>query len=102
VQLSFSKERFALVDIDEGDYFRQGGAATSFTKTIDASAGTARAGVLRNEASGTPGKGVLLSVRLKALAAGQGDISVTGLEPITLGESAPRLALPQTLRVQVK
>lgn len=102
VLLAFSKERFAVVDVDEGDYFRQGGAATSFTKTIDASTGTARAGVLRNQASATPGKGVVLSVRLKALAAGQGDIAVTGLEPITLGEVAPRLALPQTLRVQVK
>lgn len=102
MQLAFSKDKLALVDIDEGEFFRQGGAATSFTKSIEAAEGRARAGVLRNQASGTPGHGPLLAVRLKALAAGTAEVSLTGFEPITLGEAAPKLALPQTLRVQVK
>ncbi|HEX6705222.1 MAG TPA: cohesin domain-containing protein [Albitalea sp.] len=102
LQLSFNKDKLALVDIDEGEFFRQGGAATSFTKSIDAATGTARAGVLRNQATGTPGQGSVLVLRLKALAAGPAEVAVTGLEPITLGESMARPALPQALQLQVK
>lgn len=102
VQISFSKDKLSVVDIDEGDFFRQGGAATSFTKSVEAAEGRARAGVLRNQATGTPGQGTVLSVRLKAVAAGTAEISLTGMEPITLGEGAARVALPQTVRVQVK
>ncbi|HMC15286.1 MAG TPA: cohesin domain-containing protein [Albitalea sp.] len=102
MQLAFSKDKLTLVDIDEGDYFRQGTAPTSFTKSIEAAEGKARAGVLRNQATATPGQGTLLTVRLKALAAGSAELSLVGFEPITLGDSAPRAVLPQTLRVQVR
>ena len=102
MQLAFSKDKLSVVHIDEGDFFRQGGAPTSFTKSIEAADGKARVGVLRNQATGAPGQGALLTVRLKALAAGLAELSLVGFEPITLGETAPRMALPQTLRVQVK
>lgn len=102
MQFAFSKDKLTLVDVDEGEFFRQGGAPTSFSKNIEASEGRARVGVLRNQATGTSGQGTLVSFRLKALAAGAADLSLTGIEPITLGEPAPKVQLPQTLRLQVK
>ena len=102
MHFAFAKDKVAVVDFEEGDFFRQGGAATSFTKSVEAAEGRARVGVLRNQAMGTPGQGALLSLKLKALAAGTAEIGLTSLELITLGESAPRVALPQALRVEVK
>ena len=70
------KDRLALVDVDEGDFFAQGGAPTSFTQSIDGrQRARARAGVLRNQATGASGQGTLLTVRLKALAAGVAELS---------------------------
>ena len=102
MQFTFGKDKLAFVDIEEGDYFRQGGAPTSFSKSIEAAEGRARAGVLRNQATGTPGQGTVLSFRLKALATGAAELSLSGIEPITLGEAAPKIPVPQTLRLQVK
>jgi general secretion pathway protein D len=102
MQLSFSKDRLNLVDIDEGDFFRQGGAPTSFSKSIETGEGRARAGVLRNQATGATGQGTVLSLRLKAVAPGTAEVNLAGFESITLGETAPKLALPPALRIQVK
>ena len=43
-----------------------------------------------------------MTVKLKALAPGAAQLRLESLEPITLGDGAPRLVLPQTLSVQVK
>lgn len=102
MQIGVSKEQLVLVDLEEGDYFRQGGAATSFSKNIDANEGKARAGVLRNQANGASGQGTVVAVRLKALAPGPAELSLLGFGPITLGETAPPVALPPALRVLVK
>lgn len=102
MQLAFGKDRLGLLDIDEGDFFRQGAAPTSFSKSIEGNEGRARAGVLRNQATGAMGQGTVLSLRLKATSAGTAEVSLVGFEPITLGEAAPKVALPQALRIQVK
>lgn len=102
LHLAVSKGLLALVDLEEGDYFRQGGAATSFSKNIDANEGKARAGVLRNQANGTSGQGSVVAVRVKALAPGAAELNLMGFDPIALGESVPPAALPPALRVQVK
>ena len=102
LQLAYSKERLELLSIDEGELFKQGGAQTSFTKAIDAVAGRASAGVLRNQATGATGQGNVLTLRLKALSAGPAELSVIGVEPIGLaGPVAKPAALP-ALRVQVQ
>ncbi len=56
VQLAYSKDRLSLVDVQQGDLLRQGGAATAFSQTVAAAEGTARTAVLRSEASGVTGK----------------------------------------------
>lgn len=86
--------------MEEGEFFRQGGAATSFTHAVS-DAGV-NVGVMRNDLTAAVGQGKVLSLRLKATVPGMAEVSVVGLEPITIKDAAPAIKLPQTLRVQVK
>ena len=102
LQLRYAAKQLQLIDIEEGDFFRADGAPTSFTKAIEAQNGTARAGVLRNQATGAQGQGTVVKLRMKALAAGPAEISLASIEPISLGEPIPAVPLPQAFRVTVK
>jgi general secretion pathway protein D len=100
VKLHFApKGSLQLVAVDEGDFFKQGGAATSFTHAVS-DAGV-NVGVMRNDLSAAVGQGRVLSLRLKAMAPGAAEVSVVGLEPIAIKDAAPAIALPQTLRIRV-
>lgn len=102
VQLAYSKDRLSLVDVQQGEFLRQGGAATAFTQTVAAAEGTARAAVLRSEASGVTGNGSLLQLRFKATAAGDAELRLAGFEAVTLGEGAATQQAAPPLRIQVK
>lgn len=102
VQVSFSKDTLSLVDVDEGELFRQGGATTSFSRSADAEQGRFNAGAIRNQATGASGQGSLLSVRMKATAAGTAELSVTGAQPLGIDAPAVAPGLPPPLRVIVK
>jgi general secretion pathway protein D len=102
VRLAFDKAALQVITVTEGEYFRQGGAATSFSHSIDAAAGSVRAGVLRTQSVGTPGQGVLVKLRVKALKPGTTSISVAGFSPIGVGEQPPRVASAPPLRIEVK
>ena len=102
VQVSFSKDTLSLVDVDEGDLFRQGGATTSFSRSAEAGQGRFNAGAIRNQATGASGQGSLLSVRMKATAAGTAELSVTGAQPLGIDAPAAAPGLPPPLRVIVK
>jgi general secretion pathway protein D len=102
LQLRFSKDKLALLEIEEGEHLKQGAAQTSFTKTVEASEGRARAGVLRNQATGATGEGVVVKLTLKALAAGPAEVALVEAEPIGATQSLPKPALPVVARIEVK
>jgi general secretion pathway protein D len=102
LEVAYAKDRLSLVDVGEGELLRQGGAATIFSKTIDAARGTARIGQLRSEASGAVGSGTLMQLRFKALAAGDADVRLTGFEPVTLGAGGATHQNAGALRIVVK
>ena len=85
LQLSFDKDVLSLLLVEEGGYFSQDGEKTSFTQTIQAANGVARAGVLRNSASAASGKGSVYTLQFKAIKAGTATVAVTGVNAISLG-----------------
>jgi general secretion pathway protein D len=101
VQLSYDRAHLALESIEEGGYFSQDGARTSFTRNIQPADGIARAGVLRNAATSVAGRGTVYKLRFKALAAGGATIVVTGVNPIGLGGEVA-VAAPAPLAVAVQ
>lgn len=102
VSLRYPADRIQLLAVEEGNFFNQAGAATSFSQSVDAQAGVVRAGVLRNQATGAQGQGTLVRVRFKALKAGIAEVAVVSLEPVSLGDTLPPTASPAPLRVNVR
>ena len=102
LHLSYNKDKLELLGIDEGELFKQGGAQTSFTKMIEAPLGQARAGVLRNQASGASGQGSFVTLRFKALSAGAAEVRVLGLDPVGLAGPVPKPSPLPVLQVQVQ
>ena len=102
LHFNYSKDKLELLGVEEGEFFKQGGAPTSFTKMIDAPLGQARAGVLRNQASGAIGQGSFVTLRFKALSAGGAEVSVLGLDPVGLSGPVPKPSALPVLRVQVQ
>lgn len=96
------KAQVELVDTREGEYFRLGQSKTSFSSQYDKETGVLSVGVLRNLASGVTGEGDVLSLKLKALAAGSAELSMAGAEPI--GSDMPvapiTTAIPLKLDIQ--
>lgn len=94
MQLAFDKERLQVLEVLEGDFFKQGQGGTSFTQGVQASEGRINAGVLRTHSSGVSGRGQVLAVRIKALAAGEASVSLGWMEPLTLGQDQATLKTP--------
>jgi len=101
LRLKVAPQGVEVVAVEEGGFFRQGGAATSFTHAANPASGELNVGILRNELSTAVGQGDLLTLRLRAAAPGMAEVSLVGLEPISLKDAAPRMKLPQVLRVKV-
>jgi general secretion pathway protein D len=101
LRLKVAPQGVEVVAVEEGGFFRQGGAATSFTHAANPASGELNVGILRNELSTAVGQGDLLTLRLRAAAPGVAEVSLVGLEPISLKDTAPRMKLPQVLRVKV-
>jgi general secretion pathway protein D len=102
LDLVYDKQRLELIDVVEGNFFKRDGAATSFSKSLDAAGGRARIGILRNQASVGSGQGELLVLRLKAIAAGAATVRLEGAQPISLDAAPPNLVAPAPWAVLVR
>jgi len=94
LQLSFDKDVLSLLAVEEGGYFSRDGEKTSFTQTVQATDGVARAGVLRNGASPVSGKGTVYTLQFKAVKAGTATVALTGVTAIGLGDGVTIPAPP--------
>ncbi|MDP3512468.1 MAG: secretin N-terminal domain-containing protein [Sulfuritalea sp.] len=95
LQLGFDAKAFQVVNVVEGGFFNQNGGATSFSKTVDATAGKVFVSVARSESDGSQGNEVVLSLILRALpGASTGDVRVLLASPIIHGDKPPPIALP--------
>jgi len=102
VRLGYNKALLELVDVEEGDFFRRAGASSNFSKSVDAAAGTARAGVMRNGGEGATGKARLLNFKFRALAAGTAEVSVQSIDPIAVDGADVKLEASTPWRLEVK
>lgn len=101
LQLQYSPQLLELVDAEEAGFFRQDGAETSKTKTLNQGPGMASMAVLRNSAEGAKGEAPAMSFRFKALAAGSAEVGIASASPIGTGPLPP-LTLPAPLKITVK
>ena len=85
VEIAFPAQTVEVVEVVEGEFFRQSDGVTSFTHAVNTSTGRIALGVLRNDATGATGKAPLLTLRLRARTAGPLELRMTSLKPIALG-----------------
>jgi general secretion pathway protein D len=101
LEISFPAQSLEVLDVSEGNFFKQSGATTSFTQAVNTTTGRIGAGILSNDSNGATGQGSLLQLRLKAKGAGPIDLGITSLKPIPLSGAAAVGELP-SLRLDVK
>jgi general secretion pathway protein D len=102
IRLSHDPKRLAVLAVEEGDYFKQGGVKTSMSQRIDAQQGRVHVGIIREPLSGTPGQGTVLKLKLKALVPGGAELGVQSFSPVMLGGAQPPRAEVDPYRVLVK
>lgn len=99
-ELQYSADKLTLVDADEDDYFRRGGAVTSFSKRVEP--GRVNLSVLRNQATAAEGAGGVFKLRFKAAAAGRAEVRVGTAQPVSLEPNGERPTLPAPAVIEVK
>jgi general secretion pathway protein D len=101
LEIAFSPQMFDVLEVAEGDFFKQEGGVTSFTHSINVNTGRIGVGVLRNDATGAIGQATAVVLRLKAKAPGPAEVGLSSLKPISTGEPVPLADLP-VLKLTVK
>ncbi|WP_161805050.1 secretin N-terminal domain-containing protein [Amantichitinum ursilacus] len=102
LRIVLPKDKVAFVDVSEGDYFKIGGTKTAFTNKYDKDQSVLSIGVLRMPADGVTGKGGVVTLRLKALAAGPAEVSMVGAEPVGSDGPIAPVTTPATFKLDVQ
>lgn len=101
IQLKVDPEKFQIVEVSEGNFFRPSGGGSVFTRHIDNATGHVQVVAQRSGADGTAGDGVVLNVRLKALAPGMSTVEVVSANVLGIEGVDPPLSLPPPLAITV-
>lgn len=102
LQASFDPTALQVVEITEGNFFKQDDGTSSFSSNIDAKGGKFFVSASRTSANGAQGEGVAAVVTLRALAAiAKSDIELLAVSPITDGGKTPSAPLPPPYSVIV-
>ncbi|MFG6433457.1 cohesin domain-containing protein [Roseateles sp. LYH14W] len=101
-EVLFPPGHLQLLDVAEGEYFRRDGSVTGVAKTGESKDGRISVGILRREATGASGEGVVATLKFKAIAAGPTEVRLGSTNPIGLDGPLPATPLPAPLQVQVR
>lgn len=94
-QAAFDPKVFQVVEVVEGEFFKQHDGASTFSSAIDAAAGKFFVSASRTAVQGAQGAGVAAIVTLRALApAEKTELSLLTVAPIVDGGKAPAAPLP--------
>lgn len=102
LQASFDPAVLQVVEIAEGDFFKQDEGTSSFSSNIDAAGGKFFVSASRTSTSGAQGEGVAAVVTLRALgASAKSDVNLTAVSPIADGGKTPSAPLPAPYSVAI-
>lgn len=101
LEIGFSSAEVEVLEVLEGDFFRQGEGVTSFSQAVNPATGRIGVGILRSDSSGAMGRASVVELRLRARSAGPVQLQVTSLQPIGMGTPVTVGTLP-VLKMQVQ
>lgn len=94
IELAFPNQLWDIEEVSEGTFFRQDGASTSFTHSVNSESGLLGAALLRSDSTGAAGASDLLRLKIKAKGTGEAQLKVTNFKPLTMVGPAPNVELP--------
>ena len=101
LQIKIDPTVLELLDVVEGDYFKQGSVGVSVAKNIDSVKGESSIGVIRNTGDGAQGDGIALKLVLRAKRVGESEIRVVSANAVHLGQPVSAVIGP-SLTLQIK
>ena len=99
---NYDKDKLKPIAVEEGDFFKQGGANTSYSAQVDEPNGRITAVVLRdnNKDDGTiNGKGSLVKLTFQALKPGNSNVQLTSASPEPSAAIVANLPLDANLQI---
>lgn len=88
-EIAYDAQRLQWLDAVEGEVFNRDGAPTLYQANADTTPGRLRVTLMRRGATALPGPGRLITLRFKALAAGNTAVRLENAQPIVLVGAAP-------------
>ena len=85
VELTFPPDALEVMGIEEGPFFKQGGAQTSFSHSVNSMNGRISLAILRNDSTGVAGDAPLAQVQLRPKVSGAVDVKVNSFRPVGTG-----------------
>jgi general secretion pathway protein D len=101
-QLGYNPAALKVVDVVEGEFFKQNGVQTSFPNTVDIEAGKIFVGVVRAGTEGAAGENSLATITFKALTPqAKTEVKLLAATPIGVGDKSPRPDMPDAYAVTI-
>lgn len=101
-QVAYDPAALKVVNVVEGDFFKQGNGQTSFASNVDVTTGKIFVGVTRSGASGAAGKRTLSAISFKALAETQKtEVKLLTATPVGIGNKVLIPELPDAYAITV-
>jgi type II secretory pathway component GspD/PulD (secretin) len=93
--VTFNPSALRVRAVQEGSFFRTGGAAATFAQQVDASAGRIDIAIVRaGDGTGVSGAGLLAALLFEAVAAGPANLTITGTGSAPGGVALPLVFAP--------
>lgn len=99
--LDYDPKSLQAVDAEEGTFLKQDNAVVSLSKNVQQNEGRMSIGLLRNIADGAKGEGALLTLKFKALKAGDTEIRLVSANPVAARPMLPP-ETPKSAKVGIK
>jgi len=101
VSLTYNPALVRVRSVQEGPFFRQGGASPTFNQQVDANAGRVDISVTRgSDPTGASGTGLLAALVFDAVAPGTATFTLTGVSAQADGRTLPVTFIPASVTVR--
>jgi hypothetical protein len=93
--VTFNPAALRVRAVQEGSFFRTGGAAATFAQQVDANSGRIDIAIVRTgDGTGVSGAGLLAALLFEAIAPGPANLTITGTGSAPGGASVPLAFAP--------
>jgi general secretion pathway protein D len=102
LQIAFDPAKLQVVEVREGDYFKQDGGQTTFAHQVAPETGRILISAQRNGGEGVRGEDAVATIRFRAVAPGSTKVAVSTANAVGLEGQAPSTVLAVPLEITIK